>query len=148
MELGVQRIVPFISAHSTTLEERDSGQRKSHRWPEVVLRAAKQCRRCDIPELGPVMDFEQVLSEASRWDLTLMLYEGNMPLKLRDALKDSHISSAALVVGPEGGFDVSEVQRASAAGLVPVTLGSRILRTETAAIAGVTLMQFVLGGLG
>jgi 16S rRNA (uracil1498-N3)-methyltransferase len=67
---------------------------------------------------------------------------------LRDALNDLPVSSAALIVGPEGGFEPSEIQRVSGAGIIPVTLGSRILRTETAAIAGVTLAQFFMDELG
>ena len=76
VELGVDRIVPFVSARSTTLEARDSKQRKSHRWPDIVKRAAKQCRRPDIPELGPVLTFGEILEETARWDLSLMFYEG------------------------------------------------------------------------
>ena len=65
VELGVDRIVPFVSSRSTTVEARDSKQRKSHRWPDIVQRAAKQCRRPDIPELGPVVTFAEVLQETS-----------------------------------------------------------------------------------
>lgn len=148
VEMGVQRIVPFISARSTTPEERDAGQRKSHRWPHVVQRAAKQCRRPDIPGLGPVMTFGEVLAEAKRWDLAVMLYEGKTVLALRDALLRTDISGAALIVGPEGGFSREETRLASEAGILPVSLGAKILRTETAAIAGVALMQFVFGELG
>jgi len=57
-ELGVQRIVPCTTAHSITLDERDAGQKKSHRWPEVILRAARQCRRAELPELFPVLEPE------------------------------------------------------------------------------------------
>lgn len=148
VELGVDRIVPFVSSRSTTLEARDSKQRKSHRWPDIVIRAAKQCRRPDIPELSPVMTFEEVLVESVRWDLNLMFYEGQTPLRLRDALHRPGISSVALIVGPEGGFSLTETQQAAASGVQPVTLGQRILRTETAAIAGISLLQYALGALG
>lgn len=148
VELGADRIVPFVSSRSTTPEARDSKQRKSHRWPEIVKRAAKQCRRPDIPELGPVMTFEEVLEETACWDLNVMFYEGETTLRLRDALQRPGISSVALIVGPEGGFSLMETQQAAATGVQPVTLGQRILRTETAAIAGVSLLQYALGSLG
>lgn len=148
VELGVGRIVPFVSERSTTLQARDAGQRKSHRWPEIILRAARQCRRPDIPELGPVMTFEQVLAETANRELSVMLYEGEAPWSLRDVAVRPGLAGAALIVGPEGGFSEGEIRRADAAGVLQVTLGQRILRTETAAIAGATLMQFVLGGLG
>lgn len=148
VELGVDRIVPFVCARSTTLEERDSRQRKSHRWPDVVKRAAKQCRRPDIPELGPVMTLDEVVEETARWDLSVMLYEGETTLRLRESLSQPGISSVALIVGPEGGFSPAEILQASASGVLSVTLGQRILRTETAAIAGVALLQYALGALG
>jgi 16S rRNA (uracil1498-N3)-methyltransferase len=78
----------------------------------------------------------------------LILYEGNASCRLRDALNDLPVSSAALIVGPEGGFEASEIHRVARAGIVPVTLGSRILRTETAAIAGVALAQFFMDEFG
>jgi len=148
VELGVNRIVPFVSSLSTTLEARDSKQRKSHRWPDIVKRAAKQCRRPDIPELGPVMTFDEILDETACWELNLMFYEGKTTLRLRDALHRPGVSSVAVIVGPEGGFSLAETQQASVSGVQPVTLGQRILRTETAAIAGVSLVQFALENLG
>lgn len=148
VELGVDRIVPFVSSRSTTLEARDAKQRKSHRWPDIVRRAAKQCRRPDVPELGPVMTFEEMLSETARWDLSLMFYEGVTTLRLRDVLQLQEISSVSLIVGPEGGFSLAETQQAEASGVQLVSLGQRILRTETAAIAGVSLLSFALGALG
>jgi 16S rRNA (uracil1498-N3)-methyltransferase len=148
VELGVDRIVPFVSSRSATLEERDSKQRKSHRWPDIVRRAAKQCRRPDIPELGPVMSFAEVLDEIACWDLSVMFYEAETTLRLRDSLRRPGISSVALIVGPEGGFSPAEALQAATSRVQPVTLGQRILRTETAAMAGVTLLQYALGTLG
>lgn len=148
VELGVHRIVPFVSARSTTLEERDSKQRKSHRWPDIMSRAAKQCRRPDIPELGPLMHFEQVLEECARWDFKIMFYEGEKKLRLRDYLGRVDAANAAIIVGPEGGFSPEEACLAASFGVVPVTLGDRILRTETAAIAGLSVLQYALGALG
>lgn len=147
-ELGVSRIVPLTSRRSSTQQERDAGQKKSHRWPEVVLRAAKQCRRAMIPELYPVMEWDQALYLASHADSRLMLFEGEAPWSLREGLGGTRPDRVALLVGPEGGFDPAEVEDARQTGFLPVSLGPRILRTETAAIVGASLLQFAIGDLG
>lgn len=147
-EIGVARIVPFTSGRSSTLEARDAGQRKSHRWPEVILRAGRQCRRAMLPELSPVLDWDGATYEASRAGLKLMLFEGEAPWSLGEALRDGRPSRIALMVGPEGGFDPEEVEDARSLGFLPVSIGPRILRTETAAILGAAMIQYELGDLG
>lgn len=146
-ELGVSRIVPVETSRSTTLAERDADQAKSHRWPEVVLRAARQCRRAMLPELFEIADLTAALRMADAAELKLMLYEGEETWSFAEALGRLRPERVALLVGPEGGFTVDEVDAARAAGFLPVSLGPRILRTETAAIAGAALLQGLLGDL-
>lgn len=146
-ELGVTRIVPYVSQRSTTLAERDAKQPKSHRWPEIVRRAAVQCRRAIIPELSPCLDLAAVFTVAESADLRLMLYEGEGTIPLKDVLAGAPSRQVALLVGPEGGFDPTEVTAAQCHGFLPVSLGPRILRTETAAICAATVIQFALGDL-
>lgn len=147
-EIGIDRIVPFVCRRSITPEQRDLDQKKSHRWPEVVLRAAKQCRRALLPELSPVLCWREVLQETAGADLRLLLYEKFSGRSLGQLLRKPETERIALVVGPEGGFTDDEVDEAGRAGLVPVSLGSRILRTETAAIISAAIVQFALGDLG
>lgn len=146
-ELGATRIVPMSTARSSTVAERDSGQKKSHRWPEVVRRAAIQCRRAMLPELGGCLSFTAALEETSSAELRLFLYEGEPGWTLREALRGARPERIALLVGPEGGFSPEEFEQARAAGCLPVSLGPRILRTETAAIAACAAVQFALGDL-
>lgn len=146
-ELGAHRIVPVETSRSITLGERDAGQAKSHRWPDVVLRAAKQCRRAMLPELFDMADFDEALQLADAAELKLMLYEGEETWSIGEALGRLRPERVALLVGPEGGFTADEVAQARAGGFLPVSLGPRILRTETAAIAGATLLQGLLGDL-
>lgn len=146
-ELGVQRIIPFVSQRSATLAQRDAGQKKSHRWPDVVLKAARQCRRAMLPELTAVLDWAQVLEQCQGADAKLMLFEGaagSDTLNLGAVPPTGRIS---LLVGPEGGFAPSEVAQARAQGFLTVSLGPRILRTETASIVGAVLLQQALGDL-
>jgi 16S rRNA (uracil1498-N3)-methyltransferase len=146
-ELGVSRIIPFTSDHSTTLAQRDARQRKSHRWPDLLLAAARQCRRGMIPELAPVQSFDDLLRHVAVELPKVMLYEGPAPLSLRQVLRE-HPSEMLLMIGPEGGFSPDEVRKAAAHGCRIVSLGSRVLRTETAAIVAATLAQYELGDLG
>ena len=146
-ELGATRIVPMTTARSATVAERDSDQKKSHRWPEVIRRAAIQCRRAQLPELGACISFNEALRETSSADLRLFLYEGEPGWTLREALRGERPERVALLVGPEGGFNPEEFAAARAAGVLPISLGPRILRTETAAIAACAALQFALGDL-
>jgi 16S rRNA (uracil1498-N3)-methyltransferase len=146
-ELGVSRIVPMETVRSSTQAQRDAGQAKSHRWPELVLRAAKQCRRARLPELYAATSFASALTLASAAELKLMLYEGEAAQPVAVALGCRRPARVALLVGPEGGFAAEEVTAARAAGFLPVSLGPRILRTETAAIAATALLQGLLGDL-
>jgi len=144
-EIGVARIVPFTSIHSISMQERDAVQKKSHRWPEVVRKAAIQCRRAAIPGLGPVLEWQEMLAELEGVEIKLILAEKGGSWSMREALKQARVQQVALVVGPEGGFSTEEVEDARSRGILPVTLGARILRTETAALVGATLVQGIVG---
>ncbi len=146
-ELGVSVIFPFKSEKSISLEELDSRQKRSHNWGEVALKAARQSRRPGIPEVLPYRTFEEALKAAGNSDLKVMLWEGSKT-GLKEALGQAKkpLMSAALLVGPEGGFTGDEVKSAVKAGFTAVNLGMRVLRTETAAIFATGLLRYELGG--
>ncbi|MBE9486447.1 MAG: RNA methyltransferase, partial [Chloroflexi bacterium] len=141
-------IAPYVSIHSATLAERDAGQKKSHRWPVVVLRAARQCRRAEIPELSPVLSWSEALNHCADAELSLVCYEGAGTWPLAEALNGFSAGRVALMIGPEGGFTEEEIAEARSRGLLPVGLGPRILRTETAAIIAAGVIQYAVGDLG
>jgi len=145
-ELGVDRVLPVESQHSATLEERDAQQKKSHRWPDVISRAARQCRRAMLPELIAPQSFAEVVS-SNEAELKLMIYEGETAWSFVEGLGSLRPQSVALLIGPEGGFSPEEVDMAREAGFLPVSLGPRIMRTETAAIVAAALVQSYLGDL-
>jgi len=147
-EIGVARIIPYLSVKSTTLSERDAGQKKSHRWPDVLLRASRQCRRAEIPELSPVIEWNEALDQCVAAEMSLICYEGEGAWPLAEAIKDFRGQRIALMVGPEGGFSAEEIEQARKRGVLPVGLGPRTLRTETAAIIAAGVIQFALGDLG
>ena len=147
-ELGVDRIVPLESQHSSTLEERDSQPEKSHRWPEVINEKSRQCRRAMLPELLSVQTFTEALVCAGSAELKIMLYEGDVSWTFTEGIGSFKPQSIALLIGPEGGFSQEEVEEAQTVGFLPVSLGPRILRPETAAIVATALAQSYLGDLG
>jgi len=147
-ELGVKAIVPFKSLRSISLQEREARQPKAHRWQHVALRATKQCRRAYLPYVAPYCTFREALQLAEGADLKIILYEGEKGRGLRELLEGvSPPRKVALLVGPEGGWEAEEVEEASERGFVPVGMGGRILRTETAAITACAILMYEWGDL-
>ncbi|MBI5454324.1 MAG: RNA methyltransferase [Deltaproteobacteria bacterium] len=140
-ELGVASIIPFKSEKSISIGERDSVQKKSHRWQDVALKAAKQSRRPDIPSVTPFCSFKDALRTDA--GLKVMLWEkGGLP-SLKSVLRGYNGGGpVAILSGPEGGFTDEEAGAAKGAGFVLVSLGNRILRTETSAIAAVGIIAY------
>jgi 16S rRNA (uracil1498-N3)-methyltransferase len=146
-ELGVALIVPWKADKGIGLEEREARQPKAHRFAARALKASRQCRRARAPVIAPVSSLEQALQYAERADLKIALWEkGTTPLGR--VIPAGPVSCAALLVGPEGGITEREIRTIESRGFIPVGIGPRILRTETAAIAGVAILQFRLGDLG
>jgi 16S rRNA (uracil1498-N3)-methyltransferase len=145
-ELGVVAIVPFVSAFGTVSVA--AALTKRERWQRIALAAAKQSGRTVIPEIGAALTFPEVLTAAATRDRALLFFEnaGATPLPPADA--EPRAATAAVVVGPEGGFSADEVTRALNGGLVVCGLGPRVLRTETAALIATALVQARWGDLG
>jgi 16S rRNA (uracil1498-N3)-methyltransferase len=139
-ELGVARIVPFVSQRCVA---GDAGTRVE-RWCRLARAAAQQCGRRDIPEVAEPAGFDALLSRFPEYDLILFAWELAPDVPLRDTLPAwlAGASRVLAVVGPEGGFAHDEAERAEAAGARPVRLGRRILRTETAALALVAVLNY------
>ncbi|MEW5803469.1 MAG: RsmE family RNA methyltransferase [bacterium] len=148
-ELGVSAIIPFKSKKSTSLEEREKKQKKAHCWPKIALRAAKQCRRPDIPQIFPFCTFQESLHLARQSGVRILLWEkqGAGPALADFLSRMCGNQKISVMVGPEGGFSLDEVFLARQEGFEPIHLGPRILRTETASLALISIIQFVLGDL-
>jgi len=148
-ELGVYSIVPFKSKRSISLEEREEKQPKAHRWQSIAIKAAQQSRRGMVPIIEPYCDFSEALGYGEESALKILLWEKGSENPLRDVLRSQgNCEKVVLMVGPEGGFESVEVRRAQEKGFIPITLGRRIMRTETAAIVLVGIVQYELGDLG
>ena len=147
-ELGVSIIVPWHAGKGVSLDKRESEQKKAHRWPDIALKAAKQCRRGTPPEILPFCGITQALKYGKEADIKIVLKEySDIPL-IEAVNNKKNVKSAVIIVGPEGGFQENEIEMVIAQGFVPVSLGARILRTETAAITAISIIQYLFGDLG
>jgi 16S rRNA (uracil1498-N3)-methyltransferase len=146
-ELGVSAIVPFKSERSISLEERETKQKKAHRWQEIAIKAVQQSRRARVPSVEGYRSFEEALEVCKDDGLKILLWEKEGE-SLKKILKPYLPRRIYVMVGPEGGFTGEEVKLAKRHGFIPVKLGQRILRTETAAITLIGILQYELGDLG
>jgi 16S rRNA (uracil1498-N3)-methyltransferase len=139
VELGATAIRPVLTQHT----EFWPNPKKEERWGKIVLNAAQQCEVRWLPTLQPLERLGAVLPTLGSYDLVLMgsLYEGAKPFREVPMAGKKRV---ALLVGPEGDFSREEVAAAVAAGAVPVSFGDRILRTETAAIFGLSVLAYEL----
>lgn len=139
VELGVFKIIPCEMSRCVVKLEDKKKKSKVERWQAISESAAKQSKRNIVPEIGDVMTFKQALNLAKDLDILLVPYENAEGMKAtKKALKKlKNAKSVGIFIGPEGGFEESEISAAIEAGGETVSLGSRILRTETAAITSV-----------
>lgn len=146
VELGVDTIAPFYAARSVVKSEGGNNDKKLVRLKRIAYEAAKQSRRGRIPDVRIYSDLRSI--DFSGFELVVAAYEDERETTLKHALRAFQESgggrSIALIVGPEGGFERSEIDFIKSAGGVTVTLGSRILRTETAGMALVAMTLYEL----
>ena len=146
VELGVFRIVPVTTKRTVVKLDAKKEESRRKRWTAVSESAAKQSGRGIIPEISGVQSFREAVEEAGELDICLIPYE-----KAEDMARTREIlsgipagASIGVFIGPEGGFEEEEVREAMEAGARPITLGRRILRTETAGMAVLAMLGYLL----
>ncbi len=146
VELGVYRIIPTASARCVVKLDQKKAAAKTARWNSVAAGAAKQSKRMIQPEVAPVCSFREALQQGGALDTRLIPYERadgmNGSRKILNAIAPG--DSVGVLIGPEGGFEEKEVRQAREAGFEPITLGKRILRTETAGLAVLSILMYLL----
>jgi 16S rRNA (uracil1498-N3)-methyltransferase len=158
VELGVASVVPLLTPRTVVLlHEVDRAKSKAERWGRVVMAAAKQCGRAELPPVREPMQFRDAVRAAKGKGLLLLAYEGlkgsvaaeRLKLALREAdqARGAESLDVHVFIGPEGGFSEEEIELAEAEGAVVFGMGPRTLRAETAAAAAVTLVQYEFGAL-
>lgn len=148
-ELGVRKIAPFLSCHTVPRLDGEKIERRGARWKKIALSAAKQSGRTRIPEILAVTDFADLICQPWTCGLKLFFWEREARQGLMQVREGKcPLNSLLLVIGPEGGFSPEEASAAIRNGFQVVRLGRRILRTETAAVAAISIAQFLWGDMG
>jgi 16S rRNA (uracil1498-N3)-methyltransferase len=143
-ELGVTAVLPFCSERTIV---RSVGEAKLQRWRRIARGAAEQCGRRDVPAVPEPVSFGALIARFCAYDVVLFAWEGAIGEPLRQRLPQllSHADSVLVVVGPEGGFSHAEADAARRSGAEIVSLGERVLRTETAAPALLAILDYETG---
>ena len=147
-ELGVCRIIPFLADRSVARPDKKRAAGRRARWEKVALESLKQCGRSRAPRIDPVTGFKDMLESAPQGAIKIVFWEdADQPLDTVPVLPESDRKHALVVFGPEGGLNAHEVRSARGRGFLDVSLGPRILRAETAVIAGSALVQYRFGDM-
>ncbi len=141
-ELGVKRFIPAVTERTVVKLEGEREENRRLRWQKLAKEAARQCGRGICPDVETVMDFEDALKSAQACDVSIIPWEEERasPLKKMLGQVKGNPKKIMVFIGPEGGFSEREISSARESGVVPVTLGPRLLRSETAAIATVAIL--------
>ena len=146
-ELGAAELVAFPSARCVSRPDERSLAKKLERWQKIAASAAEQSGRGRIPQVLALPSYEAALQRAAQAELAVCFYENEEQRTFRAAIESAPFRTAALLTGPEGGLERSEVEQAQRAGLQICTLGSRILRCETAPLAALSIIMYETGNM-
>ena len=142
-ELGVAQIRPVAARRSVVKLSGERLEKRNRHWQQVAVAACEQCGRNRVPTVAPMLDLPQYLGLAAQQNETRLLLAPGAAQPLRDM--DKPTGPVVLLIGPEGGFEEGEIRAARAAGFVPMSLGPRVLRTETAGSAALAAMMALWG---
>ncbi len=146
VELGAFEIVPVASKRCVVKLEGRRAAGKVSRWNAIAESAAKQSKRMIVPNVSEIRSFSEALSLAEQLDVRLIPYERAEGMagtrRVLESIRPGQ--SVGILIGPEGGFEEKEVQKAMEKGFEPITLGKRILRTETAGLAALSILMYLL----
>jgi len=148
VELGVHSIIPLVTEHCVVKYDAAKKQLKVNRWQKIAAEAAKQCHRSQVPVVQELTGFSDLLAKLAVTSTVLLFYEQEDQLGVKQILQQSTGTSFVVIIGPEGGFSTAEVALAMQRGAHVVSLGPRILRTETAASAALAVVMYECGDLG
>lgn len=149
VEVGVGRIVPVFTSRTVVEWDAAKAQARRRRWQRIAYEAAKQCGRGRVPVVECPVSWEELWrTEHESLGRVLLPWEEETSVGLRAVARALSPGPVAIAIGPEGGFDPAEVEMARARGAQPVTLGPRVLRTETAGLVAASILLYEWGDLG
>ena len=146
VELGACEIVPVAMKRSVAKIEPKKAQKKVERFNAIALSAAKQAKRSLIPTVSMPMSWQEAVAYGKTMERCIVPYEDERGMNhARELVKSLHgVKSIGIYIGPEGGFDEKEIEQAKQSGFEIMTLGRRILRTETAGLTALSILMFEL----
>lgn len=144
-ELGASEIIAFPSARCVSRPDDKSLNKKLERWKKIAESAAEQSGRGCVPEVLVMPSYKETLKRAAEADIPILLYENERATTLKMTLQSKEYASVSLLTGPEGGLEPREVEEAMEAGLHICTLGTRILRCETAPLCALSAVMYDAG---
>ncbi len=148
-EIGVAKIIPVITNRTVVkIQDRKKEEKKLERWNKITEEAAKQCKRGVIPEVSQILTFEEMLRVLKNDGLIIVPYENEENVGIKEVLKDRSCKKINIIIGPEGGFESEEIDALKDIGANIVSLGPRILRTETAGLVTSAIVLYELGDFG
>lgn len=151
VELGATSVVPVAMEHSVVRLDAAKAVKKIERWQKIAESAAKQSKRDIIPEVQSLQTVKEMLAK-NNCGTKIIAYECEDRMSLKEALQDAEakggITDLLLIIGPEGGISPAELEMAREAGAIPVSLGKRILRAETAGLVAMSAIFYETGDLG
>ncbi|MGN0108403.1 MAG: 16S rRNA (uracil(1498)-N(3))-methyltransferase [Hominilimicola sp.] len=148
-ELGINEIVPIkLSRCVVKIDNTKDEKKKLDRWQKISEAAAKQSGRGIVPQISEIMTLDKVIERSKEFDLFFVPYECEEQKTLKEVLLSKpDIKSVGFIIGPEGGFDPTETEKLHESGIDTVTLGKRILRTETAGEAVLAMTMYEIGDI-
>ncbi|CEN75918.1 methyltransferase [[Clostridium] sordellii] len=147
-EVGVDEIILVQTKRTVVKVEDKKEDKKIERWERIIYEAAKQSKRSKIPKLRGILSFKEALSDMGKNDLNIAPYENERTKSIKQAIKGQDINNIGIFVGPEGGFEDTEIKDIEDIGGQSVSLGPRILRTETASLVASSIVLYELSDLG
>lgn len=147
-EVGVDEIILVQTKRSVTKVDDKKEDKKIERWERIIYEAAKQSKRGKLPKLRGVLSFKEALEDMKNNDLNICPYENERTVSVKSALKNVQINNIGVFVGPEGGFAEEEIEKIQDIDSKVVSLGPRILRTETASVVASSIVLYELSDLG
>lgn len=147
-EVGVDEIILVSTKRSVVKVDDKKEGKKVERWERIIYEAAKQSKRGKIPKLRGILSFNEALKDMEQNDMNICPYENERTVSIKSAIRDNDINSIGIFVGPEGGFEEEEIEKLQQKDTKVVSLGPRILRTETASVVASSIVLYELSDLG
>ena len=147
-EVGVDEIILVQTKRSVVKVDDKKEDKKIERWERIIYEAAKQSKRGIIPKLRGVLSFKEALEDMKNNDMNICPYENERTVSIKKAIQNSDIKNIGIFVGPEGGITEEEIESVQGIGSHVVSLGPRILRTETASVVASSIVLYELSDIG